>query len=63
MGAMVTNHVYDKEHNTTEINIDLAAQNYLQIPPVSVSMCLCVCRVFNLQENEANCYIINNIIK
>lgn len=58
---MVTNHVYNKKHNTTEINIDLAAT---KLPAnsshasQSVSVCLCAGHAtIYIQEYEANHYI------
>lgn len=46
MGAMVTNHVYNKEHNTTEVNTNLTASKL----PANSSFCrslgACVCRLF-----------------
>ena len=57
---MVTNHVYDNEHNTTEINIDLiATKRPVNSSCVCHCVCVCVCvfRIFNLQEYEANRYI------
>lgn len=57
---MVTNHVYDNEHNTTEINIDpIATKRPVNSSCVCHCVCVCVCvfRIFNLQEYEANRYI------
>lgn len=59
MGAMVINHMYDKEHNTTEINTDLTATERPATSSclrLSVSLLVCVSAGFsnNLQEYEAN---------
>lgn len=61
MGAMVTNHMYNKEHNTTEIDTDLAAN---KLPANSSLPCpsvyyVCVSAGYSndLQEYEANRYI------
>lgn len=56
MGAMVFNHVYDKEHNTTGINTNLTA---VKLPANSSRVRHCVCAGYlnNLQEYEANRYI------
>lgn len=35
MGALLPNHMYDKEHNTTEINTDLTA---IKLPANSFSV-------------------------
>lgn len=53
---MVTNHVYDKEHNTTEINIDLTATK-LPANSSCVHQYMFVCLQDIQQEHEANHYI------
>lgn len=47
---MVTNHVYDNEHNTTEINIDLIATKR---PVNSSCVCHCVCVCVCLQDIQS----------
>lgn len=37
---MVTNHVYNKEHNTTEVNTDLAASKLPAFSSVRLSLCV-----------------------
>lgn len=44
---MVTNHVYDKEHNTTVVNIKLTASSSL------VFVCAAAVYSIRLQEQEA----------
>lgn len=45
MDAMITNHMYDKEHHTTEMNIDLAA---IKLPAASS----CVCRYMSVSLQD-----------
>lgn len=61
---MVINHVYDKEHNTTEINIDLTAT---KLP--ANSSCVCQYMFVCLQDIQTiyrsmrqTITLINNII-
>lgn len=58
---MVTNHVYNKEHNTTEVNIELAAVKLPAYFSCVPSVCVCASAGYsnNLQEYEANHYINN----
>lgn len=53
---MVTNHVYDKEHNTTEINIDLTATK-LPANSYRVRQYMFECLQDIQQEHEAKHYI------
>lgn len=53
MGAMVTNHVYNKEHNTTSVNIKLTAHSLLVCKHVCAFAVHSIC----LQEHEVNHYI------
>lgn len=53
MGAMVTNHVYNKEHNITEVNVKLTVHSLL----VCKHACAFAARSICLQESEVNHYI------
>lgn len=46
---MVINDMYDKEHNTTEINTDLTA---IKLSANASCVCQCVCRIFKQSTEE-----------
>lgn len=53
MGAMVTNHVYNEEHNITKVNVKLTVHSLLVCKHVCAFAVHSIC----LQEHEVNHYI------